>query len=70
MSIPGVGVFNVHDGLAAVAFEDALVGHTQHTTNKHLSSAAKKQEARGFLTKEAMERFQLAEVGLRYEERT
>jgi len=69
MAIPGVGVFNCYDGIAGVAFDDALVGHAQQTTNKHLSSVGRKRQAKGLLTTETMEKFQLAEVGFAYPER-
>ena len=35
MAIPGVGVFNVHDGIVAVAFEEALSAQSNIATNKN-----------------------------------
>jgi hypothetical protein len=62
MAIPGVGVFNVHDGIVAVAFEEALSAQSNIATNKNWNSVARKKEAQNFLTNSAMEKFQLSEV--------
>lgn len=62
MAIPGVGVLNIHDGIVAVAFDEALSAQSTICTNKHWNSVARKKEAGNFLTSSAMEKFQLTEV--------
>ena len=63
MVLPGVGCFNVYDGIAAVAFEDALIGQAVQATNKNLKPLDRKNQAENFLNSDAMEKFQLSEQG-------
>ena len=65
MALPGVGVFNVGDGLAGFAFETALVGQTIETTNKNLSSVDRKKQAESYLTTDTMEKYHLNEVEIK-----
>jgi hypothetical protein len=62
MVIPGLGVFNCYDGIAAVAFDGGLVGQSSVTTNKNLTSVNRKRLADNFLTSGKMEKFYLQEV--------
>jgi hypothetical protein len=62
MVIPGLGVFNCYDGIAAVAFDGGLIGQSSVTTNKNLTSVGRKRLADNFLTSGKMEKFYLQEV--------
>jgi Ca2+-binding EF-hand superfamily protein len=63
MALPGVGVFNVNNGLAGFAFEKGLIGHAIHTTNKHYTSTDRKKVAESYLTNDTMDKFYLSEQG-------
>lgn len=64
MALPGVGVLNIYDGIAAVAFDEPLIGHANHTSNKNWSTNNRKKHADGYLTNTKMEKFALAEVAI------
>lgn len=62
MTIPGLGVLNICDGIAAIAFDESLVAQSNQITNHHWNSVHRKKEAQNFLTNEVMEKFRLREV--------
>jgi hypothetical protein len=62
MCIPGLGVLNIYDGIAAVSFEESLTAQSNQITNQHWNSVTRKKESQNFLTNEVMEKFKLREV--------